>query len=502
MKKIGFVAIAAIAALVLGFGIRSATQTANAAVTGSIAIGCELYAPGIDGDLEDTTDPVVDGGAACDGVTQAEVALLADAYGDEDGDLEESDFADIDLDLNQLRQDDASAATVTDTITIFVFVDDDEVTTIDADAGVTVAVSDDGVNLAGADDGDAETCEADDDLDCDNSTPSSDDGDGVVVAIVQAATAGANDEIGVDTEQADEPGATSSQDLLVTDAPDDLTVEAFKLVIETSADVEECTDTADATDADQQADVNRTFLIAKATDNDGNELTRVPVSWETDDADIGQIGSFIPTTLDGGAAGIGSFAVLCGGETAGEVVVTATGAGEETDATVTVVGPPETITLTASPASVVCDGTQSSTVSAEVKDAAGSLVANGNDVNFQVVALGTANPINVDTNLGVASSVITPLSGTTAGVTVIVTAGDAQASILVSCFSAPAATATAGGPVPTPTTGGTITPPDTGNGGYLGQDTSGGLSLWTLVALVAGGFALVAGGTLARKVSK
>ena len=86
--------------------------------------------------------------------------------------------------------------------------------------------------------------------------------------------------------------------------------------------------------------------------------------------------------------------------------------------------------------------------------------------------------------------------------TVLVTAGEAQSSILVSCFSAPAATATAGGVVGTPTTGGTIQPPDTGNGGYLGQNSSAGLSLWTLVALALGGIALVAGGTLARKVSK
>jgi hypothetical protein len=500
LKKIGIVAVAAIAALVLGFGIRATTQTAQAEVTGAVAIGCELLAPAIDGDTTNTTTGA-DVTAACDGISAADVANLAAALGDEDDELEESDFADIDLDLNQMRQ--ASAGAPFNSLNLFAFVDDDEAVTFDSDAGVTTVVWVDATGAPSADaDVNAETCGAADDLDCDNSTPSSDDGDGVVAATISADTADPGDSIGTDIEQADNPDAVTSLESTVTDDPDDLTVTAIEAVIETSADVDECVDTADATDADQLGDPNRTFLIAVATDNDGNELTRVPVDWSVDDADIGEIGSFIPTTLDGGAAGIGSFAVLCGGETTGTVTATAEGAGEETDIAVQVVGPPETITLTASPASVVCDGTQSATVTAQVVDSAGSLVANGNNVNFSVVALGTANPINVETAQGTASSTITPLSGTTAGVTVIVTSGEAQSSIRVDCFSSPAATATAGGVVGTPTTGGTISPPDTGNGGYLGQDSSAGLSLWTLVALALGGIALVAGGTLARKVNK
>lgn len=101
--------------------------------------------------------------------------------------------------------------------------------------------------------------------------------------------------------------------------------------------------------------------------------------------------------------------------------------------TITVVGVPAAIALTASPAAISCDGTATSTVTAKVTDSNGNNVADGNGVNFSVVALGTANPINTTTVGGEASSSITPLSGATAGVTVIVTAGDVQASIRVDC---------------------------------------------------------------------
>jgi hypothetical protein len=81
-----------------------------------------------------------------------------------------------------------------------------------------------------------------------------------------------------------------------------------------------------------------------------------------------------------------------------------------------------------------------------------------------------------------------------------VTAGDAQSSIRVDCSLPIPPTAPAGGATPTRT--GTIGGPDTGNGGYLGQDSSAGFPLWTLVALALGSVALVAGGMVTRKVSK
>ncbi len=118
-------------------------------------------------------------------------------------------------------------------------------------------------------------------------------------------------------------------------------------------------------------------------------------------------------------------------------------------------------------------------------------------MRFEVVALGTASPINATTTDGQASSTITPLSGNAAGVTVIVSAGDAEASVRVDCILA---TPTAPAASPTPT--GPITPPVTGTGGYLSQDAAGGFSWIALAGLAIGALALTLGGAAVRKVSR
>ncbi len=105
--------------------------------------------------------------------------------------------------------------------------------------------------------------------------------------------------------------------------------------------------------------------------------------------------------------------------------------------TLTVTGVPATIALTASPASLICDGTSTSTVTATVMDSAGNDVVGGTPVTFSVVALGTSNPINTTTSGGTATSVITPLSGDTSGVVVTVTSGAAASSIRIDCASQP-----------------------------------------------------------------
>jgi hypothetical protein len=145
-------------------------------------------------------------------------------------------------------------------------------------------------------------------------------------------------------------------------------------------------------------------------------------------------------------------------------------------------------------------------VTAKVTDSAGNNVADGVPVSFSVVALGTANPINTVTKDGMASSVITPLSNSSAGTTVIVTAGDSalatvvQTSVRVDCALPLATQPLAPAPVATPRGG--IGGPDTGNGGYLGQNGSSGLPMWTLIALVLGSVTLVAGGLVTRRAGK
>lgn len=515
MKNIGIVLVAALAALVLGSFARFSTQTADAAAVGSVAIGCEFLASRIDGTLADATAGA-DYVAACDGLTEAELDLIDEVLGDEDEDIEEEDFADLDLDDNQI-QDAGTSPFYINTIYIIAFVDDDEVVTFDAEAGVTVTVYDDGGGASADPDTNAETCTAVDDLDCDNSTPSSDDGDGVAVAEITDATADAGDTVDVEVFQADDTGDVFSQTLNVVGAPDDVTVTTLgKDVIQTSEDASDCADESEVSDGIPD-DLNKTLVQAVVTDNDGVELTRIPVTFEGDSDDIAVVGDDTGEPADEEKASSGitvlasgitaAFAVVCGGEDTGTGEVTATidpngvpGDSDDEDASVEieVVGEPDAVALSASPAIIDCNGTATATVSATVTDADGNNVADGTNVNFSVVALGTANPINSTTTDGVASSTITPLSNAIAGVTVIVTAGDAQSSIRVDC-NAPAALQTPGAASPTPRTG--IGGPDTGSGGYADQD-SAGFPLWMLVALAFGSVALVGGGLMTRRASK
>jgi len=493
LKKLGLVAIAAVAALVLGsFSLSGGTQTAQAEVDDSAAVWCGYF-----GFLDTPVN-------ACDGLTDIEIEDSANQLGDEDDLLEAGELDDIDLDANQVTDDGAFPL---DEIILFAFVDNDGMVTFDADTGLDISVQVDGADQGAGPDANLETCDDDatSDEDCDTATL--DDGNGVVTAVASDGTADAGDDVDVDLFQADDTNQVSTENILVVGDADEIDIITYENRIETSgsaSDVDDCVDDSDVTDSDQLGDVNRTFVAATVIDNDDVELTRVTVDFTTDDDDVAQVGSNTVVSVDV-EAGVAAYAIICGGEDTGTATVTGEIVGGDEDASVEieVVGAPATIVLTASPAAIACDGTTSSTVTATVTDADGDLVAGLTNVNFSVVALGTANPINFGTVDGVASSQITPLAGAIAGVTVVVTAGDdAESSILISCNTPAAASPTPGGPVPTPTSGGGVTPPDTGNGGYLGQDSSSGFPTWTLIALVLGAFALVGGGMVARRAGK
>jgi hypothetical protein len=515
LKTIGFAAIAAIAALVLGFGARLSAPTAHADATANVVIGCEFLAAAIDGDLDNPTDsPGADLTEACDGLDSTDIAALASVLGDADDVLEKSDFADIDLDGNQIVDGNGSIYGWT---YIIEFVNDEATTTFDVPSGLTVAAGNDLAAFSGGEDCASEA----DDADCSIATSAS-DGDGVVVAQVSDGSAAAGDTKTVTVSQ--ETVEDDPIDIVVTGAPHNVSLSTPKSSIQTSGvsqDYKDCQNDSDVTDSSQLGDVNRTFVVAEVTDSDGTKLTRAEVTFtsnaaskaniDTDtvdaDEDASDPKSYTGESVDAGAAGVASFAVICGGTATGTAKITASIdiAEDVTDTSsveLTVTGAPDAVALTASPAQIACDGTQTASVTAKVTDSAGNNVADGTVVTFSVIALGTANPIKVKTSGGSASSTITPLSVATAGVTVIVSAGDAQASILVSC-SLPVPTAVPAGPTATPT-GGTrgVIGPDTGNGGYLGQDGSAGIPTWTLVALALGSVALVAGGMVTRRAGK
>jgi hypothetical protein len=513
LSKIGIVAVAALVALVLGFGARTATQTAEASATDIQLIGCELVAGGLDGNPDNTTTAAEVGDACGVGggfLDPAEILLLDQAYGDDDGTIEPADLAARDeLDANQLGEG-CVAAGFQCTVLAFVYVDDEGPVTLDLPAGLAslqAGAIDFTCNTEGA------TLTADNDcLD-----PVANNGDGVVVFHIINATADDDDVLTVNATQ---EGDTVSGDLTIVGAADEVTLTLLKTTLQEStsaADLTACRTQTDVTDSDVLTAADATIAVATVTDNDGDELARVTVDIESADADIAEIavgtqgaaGTGVTgntgQTVVSEAAGTAQFAVVCADNT-GDVDITATinegQPGEEASTVaLSVVGAPDAIALTASPATIACDGTATSTVTATVTDSAGNNVADDTNVNFSVVALGTANPINADTVDGVASSVITPLSNASAGVTVIVSAGDAQSSIRVDCsIPIPTQPTTGPGPVATPTRSG-IGGPDTGNGGYVGQDGSG-FPTWMLIALALGSVALVAGGLVTRRVGK
>jgi hypothetical protein len=95
-------------------------------------------------------------------------------------------------------------------------------------------------------------------------------------------------------------------------------------------------------------------------------------------------------------------------------------------------GPPIALELTADPQQLVCDGEQESQVTARVIDALNNPVADGTEVHFEVVTLGTADPINATTLGGIAESTVVAL-GEDVGVVVNASAGEAAASIRIDC---------------------------------------------------------------------
>ena len=143
--------------------------------------------------------------------------------------------------------------------------------------------------------------------------------------------------------------------------------------------------------------------------------------------------------MDLGSFGFGAPQVLCGTKGTGTVTVKATinklrerrrvgGSGKIDDRVArrsdgassadsftldfNVTSQVASVSAMADPAVVDCNGTNSAKVSAAVVNAEGQPIADGQSVEFDVVALGTANPIISKTGGGVATTVVTPMSPT------------------------------------------------------------------------------------------
>jgi hypothetical protein len=235
-----------------------------------------------------------------------------------------------------------------------------------------------------------------------------------------------------------------------------------------------------------------TALNATVKDSDGTVLTAALVGYETDDPEKATpLLPLVPTLVS--ALGVGAPNVLCGQTDTGTVEITAAilkavpdggptlepGSRERhASVEVTVVGPPEDMVLSVSPASIVCDGVTGATVSAALTDADGNPAIDGNRVRFDVKTLATVNPIMAASVSGAATSTVTPLSDIVRGVTVKaslllpdldeddeeILVPVVEKNILVEC-SAAAPSAPVAPPVAPSAPA--ISPPRTGDGGYL-----------------------------------
>jgi len=263
-------------------------------------------------------------------------------------------------------------------------------------------------------------------------------------------------------------------------------------------------------------------ISAKVMDSDGVVITGALVKWEIDSGDVNDVAmsandlfgeNIFSTPTVRSALGVTAPNVICGDENPGDITIKAsiTPLLKVVPAPVTgdlfaheksvkvemkVQGPPTTMILSASPSSLVCDGTATSAVSATLKDAEGNPAVNGNTVRFAVRALGTIAPFEAASTDGVATTTLTPLTDVARGVTVratllvpkldegevdipgqideddteiLVPTDDPnfQQAILVQCTGA---VAPAPGQAPSGTSGPSISPPATGDGGYLGAD--------------------------------
>ncbi len=268
-----------------------------------------------------------------------------------------------------------------------------------------------------------------------------------------------------------------------------------------------------------------TIIQAIVTDDDGTPVTGGLVAFETDDENKATMAKPLTPTVDMQALGIGAPNTLCGTVDSGTITLTATitdgaeelgpgldgsaNVGKDQEAEVTIQGMPTDMVLTATPGSLVCDGTATSNVSAALTDAEGKPAIDGTPVRFNAKALGIVSPIEAKSVSGAATTTLTPLSGVAKGVAVRATMAlepidwadvlenyrdlidpdllldleehdkpitwrnvadedlpltdvQLEGSLLVECTESAAAPA-----VPVAPTAPAISPPATGDGGYL-----------------------------------
>jgi hypothetical protein len=419
--------------------------------------------------------------------------------------LRASDFAPMDLDANQLHELDG-------TMTIIVFNDGN-------DHPVRFRVPDDAGVLRNLDLAGTFTDIAcgsalvpgvsffDEDCDDDN-VP----GDGVKVVELVPGTP--PPERGAYQFRITEPDRETYLDYAVVGEPDDLSFTPLKTVATSGTDEDDCSfDLSVAGVVEALGNPGLAIVLVHALDSDGTQVANTLLDWRIEPEELAF--PFLPQTptVDLGSFGKGFPQAICGDEGTGvaDAVVSysatlsidpnkpppdcrlttppnrppCTNDPEEETIEITIVGPPAAVqSVVATPATVACDGTQSTELVVTVVDENGDLVANGHEVQFSIQVLGTASPITTSTTDGVAKSTITPLAARGTGAPVVISVGDVESSFLVQCAAgSPQQPGTTPPPPGTGTgqPGSGITGPDTGSGGQAAG--RGELNAWPVVML-------------------
>jgi len=329
-------------------------------------------------------------------------------------------FQDL-ADLSGAQLGDYSAASTQGKLWVLTFVSNDGALTLEANEGVWLSNGASNTN-----------CVAIADEDCNDDGVK---GDGVIVDLLLGNGVA---DLGDAQLVATQSGVDVIYDYVVVGEPQGI---ALALVpdgnVQEGISAAECADDPHLTPLDSSvftdgvAEPEKNGLAATVTDNDGTELAGIFVDWSSDDTDVANLNlaKSITWALDAGTLALNLF---CGDET-GTATITVDIGVDAADVDVSVIGVPNKMTLTASPAAMVCDGVNSSTVAAYLVDSMDNPVVDGTPVRFDVTCLGISDPITAKTagGTGAATSKITPLSGVSAGVVVLVSVRDADGNVLL-----------------------------------------------------------------------
>lgn len=375
--------------------------------------------------------------------TPSQLRNIANFFGDNDDRIEPSDFDALQLTRNQLHQVDKG---IPFGLRAVVFVDDDDAVEIKTSRGLLG-----GLPLLQPDAREYRCDIQQEDEDC--------DGDGIAGdGVVSVALFGAGAELGPGLLSVTQGRSERALEFTVVGEPDSVEFLSLETAAQVGIPASKCelaTEAAKVLAAN--ATPERSVILGIVRDEEGTAISGAWLGWSTDDEEKAVLAQPATPTLDLGSFGVGAPNMLCATNKPGKVTVRARilRALEPPNPTLTVdpnaeldegtkefniVGPPAAVTLTVNPDTLTCDGRTSAEVAASVVDSAGTPVVNGTEVRFDVRVLGTASPIKATTTDGVAKSKVTPLALADTGVPVIVTAGNAQASVLVKCGAgAPAA---------------------------------------------------------------